>query len=156
MVRPLWDIASLEELASRVLLRSWITFHMLGPSELDIASWRRFFQLSVLVSLIALLASWQASIHSWRFWWIIWRKRFRLRILARTCGVFQGLDLLLGLDFPTWVVAAEIRMSLKREIRRDKLGSLGRLLIFDSTSLVKLDQSTLFLGHLPDLGMTGL
>ena len=59
-------------------------------------------------------------------------------------------------DFPTWVVAAKIRMSLKRDTRRDKLGSLGRLLIFDSTSLVKLDQSTPFLRHLADLGMTGL
>ena len=79
-----------------------------------------------------------------------------MRILARTCGVNQGLDLLLGLDFPTWVVAAEIRMSLKRDTRRDKLGSLGRLVIFVLTSLVKLDQSTPFLRHLADLGMTGL
>ena len=47
-------------------------------------------------------------------------------------------------------------MSLKRETRRGKLGSLGRLLIFDSTSFVKLDQSTPFLRHLADLGMTGL
>ena len=79
----------------------------------------------------------------------------RLWILARTCGVIEGLDLLLGLDFPTWVVAAKIRMSLKRDTQRDKLGSLGRLLIFVSTSLEKLDQSTPFLRHLADLGMTG-
>ena len=129
---------------------------MLEPLELDIASWRRYFQFSVLASLIALLASWQASIHSWRFWWIIWRRRFRLQILARTCGVIQGSDLLLGLHFLAWVVAAEIRMSLKWETRRDKLGSLGRLLIVDSTSFVKLDQSTPFLRHGTDLGMTGL
>ena len=79
-----------------------------------------------------------------------------MRILARTCGVIQGLDLLLGLDFPTLAVAVEIRMSLKQDTRRDKLGSLGRLLIFDSTSFVKLDQLTPFLRHLADLGMTGL
>ena len=66
------------------------------------------------------------------------------------------LNLLLGLDFPTWVVAVEIKMSLKRDTRRDKLGSLGRLLIFVSISLVKLDQSTPFLRHLADLGKTGL
>ena len=47
-------------------------------------------------------------------------------------------------------------MSLKRETQRDKIGSLGRLLIFDSTSFVKLDQSTPFLRHLADLGMIGL
>ena len=129
---------------------------MLEPLELDIASWRRYFQFSVLASLIALLASWQASIHSWRFWWIIWQRRFWLRILAHTCGVIQGLDLLLGLDFPTWVVVAEMRMPLKWETRRDNLGSRGRLLIFDSTSFVKLDQSTPFLSHRADLGMTGL
>ena len=66
-----------------------------------------------------------------------------------------SLDLLLGLDFPMWVVAAEIRMSLKRDTLRDKLGSLGRLLIFDSTSLLKLDQSIPFLRHLADLQMIG-
>ena len=37
IVRPLWDKASLGELVSGVPLRPWITFHMLGPSELDIA-----------------------------------------------------------------------------------------------------------------------
>ena len=67
IVRPLWDVASLGELASGVSLRPWITFHMLGPSELDIAFLSRFLQLSVLVSLIALVASRQASIHSWQF-----------------------------------------------------------------------------------------
>ena len=156
MVRPMWNIASLGELASGVPLRHWITFHMLRRSELDIASWRRLFQLSVLDSLIASLASRQAPIHSWRFWWLVWWRWFRLHILARIYRVIQGLDFLLGLDFPTEVVAAEIRMSLKRETRRDKLGSLGRLLIFDSTSFVKLYQSTSFLCHLADLMMTGL
>ena len=77
-----------------------------------------------------------------------------MQILACIYRVIQGVDLLLGLDFPTGVVAAEIRMSLKLETRRDKLGSLGRLLIFDSTSFVKLYQSTSFLCHLVDLGMT--
>ena len=47
-------------------------------------------------------------------------------------------------------------MSLKRETRRDKMGSLGRLVIFNSTSFVKLVQSMLFLGHRADLGMAGL
>ena len=153
MVRPLWDIASLGELASGVPLRPWITFYMSGPSELDSASWIRFFQLSVLALLIASLASRQVSIHSRRFWWIVWRRRIWTRILARTCGIIQGFDLLLGLDFQTWIVAAKMRMSLKGEVRRDRLGSWGRLLIFNLTSFVKLDQSTPFLRH---LGMTGL
>ena len=156
IVRSLCDIALLGQFASGVLLRPWITFHMFGPSEFDIASWRRSFQLSDLASLIVSVASRQASIHSWQFWCIVLRRRFRVLILARTCGVIQGLDLLLGLDFPTWVVAAEIRISLKRETRRDKLGSCGWLLIFDSTSLVKQDQSTPFRRHQADLGMKGL
>ena len=67
IVRPLWDIVSLGELGPGVPLSPWITFHMLGPSDLDIASWSRFFQLSVLASLMASVASRQASIHSWRF-----------------------------------------------------------------------------------------
>ena len=66
--QPFWDIASFRELASGVPLKPWITFHMSGPSELDIASGSRFFQLSDLVSLIALVASWQVSIHSWQFY----------------------------------------------------------------------------------------
>ena len=147
MVRPLCDIASLGQLASGVPFRPWITFHMFGPSELDIASWRRSFQLSVLASLIDSVDSRQASIHSWRFWCIIRQRRCRVRILTRTCGVIQGLDFLLDLDFSTWVVAAEKRMSLKRETQRDRLGSSGRLCIFDSTSLVKQGQSTLFWPH---------
>ena len=129
---------------------------MLRPSELDITSRRRVFQLSVFASLIASLASRQAFIHSSRFWWTLWRRRFRLQILVCTCRFIQGLDFLLGLDLPTWVVAAEIRISLKRETRRDKLNLLGRLAIFDLTSLVKLDQSTPFLHHRADLGITGL
>ena len=44
-------------------------------------------------------------------------------------------------------------MSLKLETRRDKLGLLGRLLIFDLTSFVKLDQSTPFLCHVADIEM---
>ena len=156
MIQPLWDIALLGELASGVPLRPWITFHMFGPSQLDIASWRRFSQLSFLGSLIASVPSRQASIHSWWFWWIVWRRRFQLRIFARTCGVIQDLDLSLGLDFPKWVVVAEMRMSLKRVTQRDKLGSIMRFLILDSTSFVKQDQSKPILRHLADLGMTGL
>ena len=57
IVRTLWDVASLGELASGVPWRPGITFHMLGPSELDMVSGSRFFQLSVLASLIASLAS---------------------------------------------------------------------------------------------------
>ena len=84
MVWPSWDIASLGELASGVSFRPWMTFHMFGPSELDIVSWRRSFQLSVLASLIALIASQQASIHPWRFWCIVRQRLFRVPIwLAR-------------------------------------------------------------------------
>ena len=128
---------------------------MYGPSELDIASWRRFFQFSVLVLLIASVASWQASIYSCQFWCIVRRRRFRVQISVRTWGVIQGLDFLLGLDFPTWVVTAETRISLKREMRRDKLGSSGRLFIFDSTLFEKQDQSMSFRPHWAVLGTTG-
>ena len=156
MVRPSWGIASLGELASGVPLRPWMTFHIFGPSELDITSWSRSFQLSVLASLIASVASRQASFHSWQFWWIFWRRRFRVQIFPHICGVIQGFDFLLGLDFRTWVVAAEMSMSLKRENQRDKLVSSGRLYFFYSTSFVKQDQSTPFLCHRADFGMTGL
>ena len=47
-------------------------------------------------------------------------------------------------------------MSLKRETRRDKLGSSGRLHIFDLTSFVKQDQSTSFLLHGANLVTAGL
>ena len=57
MVRPMWDIASLGELASGVSLRPSMTFHMFELLELDIASWGRSFQLSVSASLIASVAS---------------------------------------------------------------------------------------------------
>ena len=129
--------------------------HIFGPSELDFASWRRSFQLSVLASLIASVASWQTSIHCCRFWWIVSKTWFRVQILAHMCGVIQGLDFLLGFIFSTWVVTAEMRISLKRDIWRDMFGSSGRLLIFGSTLLVKLHQSTLLRRHLAALGMTG-
>ena len=35
-VQPLWDIALLRELASRVPFRSWMNFHIFGPYEFDI------------------------------------------------------------------------------------------------------------------------
>ena len=117
MVRPSWDIASLIELASGVPFRPWITFRMFQPSEFDIVSWRRFFQLSVLASLIASVTSRQPSIHSCRFWCIVRWMQFRVRSLARTWGFIQGLDFLLDLDFSTWVVVAEMTMSLKRVTR---------------------------------------
>ena len=47
-------------------------------------------------------------------------------------------------------------MSLKRVTQRDKLGSIMRFLILDSTSFVKQDQSKPILRHLADLAMTGL
>ena len=124
---------------------------MFGLWELDIASWRRSFWLSVLASLIALVASRQASTHSWWFWWIDRRRQFWVQILACSCEVIQSLDLLLGLNFTMWVVATEMRMPLKLKTRRGKVGSWGRLIIFDSTSFVKQDQSTSFLCHQGDL-----
>ena len=75
-------------------------------------------------------------------------------MLVHNCGVSQGLDFLLGLDFLTEVVAAEMRMSLKQETRRDKLGSSGRLLFFDSTLFLKQDQSTPFRCYQAVLEMT--
>ena len=64
-----------------------------------------------------------------------------MRIFARTCGVIQGLDFLFRFVFPMWIVAAEMRISLKRDIQRVWFGSSGRLSIFDLTFLVKHDQS---------------
>ena len=135
MVWPLWSIGEFGELASGVLFRTWMTFHIFGLSEFDIASWRRSLQLSVLVSFIASVASKQASIHSCRFWWIVRRRWFRLWILVRTCGVIQGLHFLIGFVFLLWIVTVEMTVSLKQEIREDKFGSLRRLFIFDLTSL---------------------
>ena len=63
----------------------------------DFPHWRRSFQFSVLTSLVALVASLQALIHSCWFWWIVWWRQLWVWILARTCGVIQGLDFLLGL-----------------------------------------------------------
>ena len=45
-------------------------------------------------------------------------------------------------------------MSLKQETRRDKLGSSGRLLFFDSTLFLKQDQSTPFRCYQAVLEMT--
>ena len=50
---------------------------------------------------------------------------------------------------------SEIRISLKREMRIDKLDSLGRLFIFDFTPLAKQDQSMTFPCHGAVLGTTG-
>ena len=43
----------------------------------------------------------QELIHSCRFWWIVWWRRFQVRILACICWVIQGLGFLLGFVFPT-------------------------------------------------------
>ena len=69
-----------------------------------------------------------------RFWWIVRQIWLRVRILACMCGVIQGLDFLLGFDFPTWIVATNVKMLLKREILRNKFGFSWRFPIFDSTS----------------------
>ena len=39
IVRPLWDIASLGELASGVPLRPWITFHAIAVVDLGLHMW---------------------------------------------------------------------------------------------------------------------
>ena len=78
-----------------------------------------------------------------------------MRILPRTCEVIQGLDFLLGFDFPRWVVTTDLRILLKQVIAKDKFGSSGRFSILDSTTLVKQDQPTQLRRHLPDLDMTG-
>ena len=155
MVRSSWDVVSMRELASVVPFRPWMTFRTFGPSEFDILSWRTSFQLSALASLIASVASQQALIHACRFWCIVLRRQFQVRILACTCEVIQGLHFLLGLDLPTWVVSVEMRMSMKRETWRGKLCSSGRLFIFDFwTSFVKQNQSMSFRCHQEVLGTT--
>ena len=136
-VQPLWDIALLRELASRVPFRPWMNFHIFGPYEFDIVFWKRSFQFFVLVWFMALVASWQTSIHYCQFWYIVRQMWFRVRIYGRRCGVIQGLDFLPGFVFPAWGIVAEMRISLKQDIRRDRFGSLGRLFMFDSTSFVK-------------------
>ena len=78
-----------------------------------------------------------------------------MRILARKYGVIQGLDFLLGFDFPTWVVEVDVRLLLKQEMRRDMFGSAGRFPIFNSTFLAKQNQSTPLRRHLANVGMTG-
>ena len=79
-----------------------------------------------------------------------WRLSFYPRL-------HRGLVLTWTFWLPIKIVGFQgIRMSLKWDTRRDKFGSLGRLLIFYLTLSVKLDQSTPFLRHLADLGMTGL
>ena len=95
MVQPSWDITLFGKLASGVPFRPWMTFQIFVPSEFDTATWRWSFQLSVLASLIALVASRQASVHSCWFWWIIWWRQFWVWILVCMCGVIQGLDILL-------------------------------------------------------------
>ena len=154
MVQPSWDIASFGELASGIPVRPWMIFHIFVPSEFDTAFWRRSFQLSVLVSLIASVALRQVLIHSCRFWWIARRRLFWVQILARTCWAIQGLGFLLGFVFPTCLVAVEMRVSLKRDIRRDKFGLFGRLFILDSTSFLKHDQSMSLSRHLAALETT--
>ena len=109
MVRPFWG--------GELVGAPFRPCHMFGPSEFDIASWRRSFQFSVLASLIALKASQQALIHSCWFWWIVQQRQFQEQILAHTCGVIQGLNFLVGFDFPTWIVVAEMRISLKRDMQ---------------------------------------
>ena len=47
-----------------------------------------------------------------------------MRILAHMCEVIQGLDFLLGFDFSAWVVAADLRILLKRVIDKVEFGSL--------------------------------
>ena len=51
----------------------------------------------------------------------------------------QGLYFLLDFDFPTWIVAAEMAISLKRDMWIERFDLSGRLSIFDSTLLVKHD-----------------
>ena len=134
-----------------ITYRPWMTFHIFRPSDFDIASWRRSFQLSILALLIASVASWQAPIHSCWFWWIVWQRQFRVRILVCTYGVIQGLNFFLGFVFLTCIVAAEFRMSSKQDI----FILSWRLFIFDSTSFVKHDQSTSLRRHLATLRTTG-
>ena len=52
IVQPIWDMDSLEELASGVEFRPLITFHMSFPLVLVMAPSRSSFQLSVLTLLM--------------------------------------------------------------------------------------------------------
>ena len=117
---------------------------------------RKSFQPLVLASLMASFPSRQASIHSCRFWWIVWWRRFRLRIFAWTCGLIQGFGFLLSLVLPTWSEAVDLLMLLKRKMRIGMFGSSENCYIRDSTLLVREDQSTPLKCHLAFLGITGL
>ena len=157
MVRHSWDIASFGELASGVPFRPWMTFHMFGPSEFDIAFLSMSFQLSVLASLITSVASRQALIDYYWFWCIVRWRQFRVWILDCTCEVTQGLDFLPGFVFQMCVVAVEteIRIALRQDIQSDKFDSSGRLFIFESTWFVKQYQSMALHRHLAVLETTG-
>lgn len=116
IVQPLWDMASLGELVSRVQLRSRMTFHTSGSSSFDIELCRRSIQLLALVSLVAKFAFRQASICFCWYWWILWCRRLRLWIFARTCGLIQGFSFFLDLVLLTWSEAKDMRMLLNHEI----------------------------------------
>ena len=154
IVRPLWGMTSLSELVSGVLLTPRMTFHTSRPSTFDIELCKRSFQLLALASLIATFASWQASIHSCWFWFIVRWRRLQLRIFARTCGLIQGFGFLLGLVLPTWSEAENLRMLLNRGIWVEMLGFSVSCYIRDSALLVKEDQSTPLRRHLAFLGIT--
>ena len=113
ITRPCCDIASLGE------FNPFITFHMSLLLVLVMASSRTSFQQSVFASL----ASLHAFIHSCLFVLMVRLSWFLIRILARTCGVIQGLAFFLGFVFPTCVSATEFRISVNQAICFDKIGS---------------------------------
>ena len=155
MVQPLWDIASLGELASGVPLRPWMTSHMFGSLALDIASWRRSFQLCLgLVDSLGSFIDKCQSIHG-DFDGSFNGGNFEcgFRLAHESHPRFRFLA---GFWFSNVSSCGRERMSLKQETRRDKLYSRGRLCIFDSTLFVKQDQSMPFLCHRADLRITGL
>ena len=144
------------KLVSKVSLRPWITFLISRSLAFDMELCRRSLQLLALASLMVPFSSWQASVHSCWFWWIVWWSWFLLGIFGRTCGLIQSFNFLLGLVLPMWNEATDVRMLLKHAIQIDIFGSSRICCKRDSTSLVKEDQSEPLQRHLIFLlGITG-
>ena len=110
IVRLLWDMASLGDVVSGVLLRPQMTFHTSGMSSFDKELCRRSFQLLALALLTAMFASRQASIHFCWFCWVVQHRWFQLQIFAWMWGLIQGFSFLLGLVLPSWSEAEDMRI----------------------------------------------
>ena len=136
-VRPLCDIPSFGEFASGVLLKAHIIFHMSCLLLFVLASSSTPFQPSVLVSLITVLASLQASISSWQLTLIVQQSWLHTQIFALTWGVIQSFAFCCGLILPMWTSATAFGISLKWAKHFGRLFLVARSVIWSLTTLPK-------------------